>query len=129
MAESDNSTIVGLFEDEVQADKAVNDLHSAGFSDDQIDLVIRSTGAGDEDILADKQSTGTDGYTTGGAIPTVIGRKPEVTRIVVTVRAVGREQEAVSILHRNGANNANIPLALESDLAPILGTETDNRIP
>ena len=35
-------------------------------------------------------------------------------------------QEALSILHRNGANNANIPAVLEADLAPIVVSETDD---
>src|SRR6266566_9177092 len=50
-------------------------------------------------------------------------RRAAPARIVVTVKAEGREQEALAILIRNGANNANIPNALEAELAPILGRE------
>lgn len=127
MTESDRSSIVGVFEDRAQADQAVNELRSAGFSDDHINLLVRSASVAGEDSIVDEQRTETEEESTAAEmIPTVFKSKPEVTRTVVTVQAQGREQEALAILHRNGANNANIPDALEADLAPIIGTETEH---
>jgi hypothetical protein len=122
MTESDRSTIVGVFEDQAQAEQAINELRSAGFSDDQINLVVhRAPGTG-EDIISDAKRIEAGESRTDEA-PGIFKEKSEVTRTVVTVKAEGREQEAVGILIRNGANNANIPEALEAELAPILGPE------
>jgi len=38
---TDGSTVVGVFEDRTQVDRAVADLHSAGFRDDQIGVAMR----------------------------------------------------------------------------------------
>jgi len=122
MTESDRSTIVGVFEDQAQAQQAVNELRSAGFSDDQINLAVyRAPGTG-EDIISDEKRIETGESRTDEA-PGIFQGKPEVTRTVVTVQAEGKEQEALAILQRHGANNANIPDALEAELAPILGRE------
>lgn len=127
MTESDRSTIVGVFEDQAQADQAVNELRSAGFSNDQINLLVRSASVTNEEIPADEQRTETEEEGTAAEMtPSVFKGKSEVSRTIVTVQAEGREQDALAILHRNGANNANIPDALEADLAPILGTEPED---
>ena len=125
--ESDRSTMVGVFEDQAQAEQAVNELRSAGFSDDQISLLVRSAHVTSEDTPIDEQRPDAEEEATAAEmIPSVFKSKSEVSRAIVTVQAEGREQEALSILHRNGANNANIPDALEADLAPIIGTETED---
>ena len=130
MTESDRSAIVGVFEDQTQADQAMNDLRAAGFSNDQINMEVRSASVGDENVPADEQGAETaEGYTTAGITPDVLTNKTQLSRTVVTVQAPGREQEALGILHRYGANNANIPDALEGDLAPILGTQTGDTGP
>ena len=124
MTDSDRSTIVGVFEDQAKAEQAVSELRSAGFAEDKISLVVRSASVAGEDLISSEQSTeGEEGA--AGEIPGIFKSKTEVSRTVVTVKAEGREQEALGILHRNGANNANIPDVLEADLAPILGSETD----
>ena len=121
-ANNDRSTMVGLFEIQALAEQAVNELRSAGFSDDQVNLVVyRAPGMG-EDIVNDERRIEAGERRTIES-PGVFTGKPEVTRTVVTVKAEGREQEALEILLRNGANNSNIPSALEAELAPILGHE------
>ena len=121
MTESDRSTMVGVFEVQAQAEQAVHELRSAGFGDDQIHLVVhRAPGTG-EDIITDEKRIEVGERRTDEA-PGLFTGKPEVTRTVVTVQAEGREQEAVAILDRNGANNADIPEALQAELAPILGS-------
>ncbi len=127
MTESDRSTIVGVFEDQAQAEQAVNELRFAGFSDDQISLVVHSASVTGEDIISDEKRTEA-GESTAEEAPGIFKGKSEVSRTVITVKAEGREQEALAILHRNGANNANIPDALEAELAPILGLETDDTV-
>jgi hypothetical protein len=122
MTDKDRSAVVGVFEDQAQAEQAVNELRSAGFGDDQVNLVVyRAPGPGEEIISDEKRIEAGEGRT--DEAPGIFKEKPEVTRTVVTVKAEGREQEALTILHRNGANNANIPAALEAELAPILGPE------
>jgi len=126
--ESDHSTIVGVFEDEAQADKAINELRAAGFSNDQVNMEAHSAKTAGEDIVSEEQQTQTEAdeeVTAAELTPGVFRSKPVVTRIVVLVQAPGREQEALAILHRNGANNANIPDTLEPEIAPALGLETD----
>ena len=125
MTDSDRTAIVGLFDDQTKADKAVNELRAAGFSDNQISLEVRSARVTGEDITGDQQNAEGREEDTAGETPDRLQSYSEVSRTVVTVKAEGREQEALGILHRNGANNANIPDALEADLAPILGSETD----
>ena len=126
MTEKDRSSIVGVFEDEAQADQATNELRTAGFSDDQINVEVHNANVGDENIPADEPGTETQGPTTAGMMQgNVLSRKAQLSRTVVTVQAPGREQEALAILHRNGANNANIPDALEPEIAPALGIETN----
>ena len=126
--ESDRSTIVGVFEDQAQAEQAVNELRSVGFGNGQINLEVHSAKVASEDIVTDEQKaqTETEEETTAAELtPSALRLKPEVTRAVVTVQAAGREQEALAILHRNGANNANVPDVLEPEIAPVLGIETD----
>ena len=115
MTESNRSTVVGVFADESQADLAVNELRTAGFRNDQINLEVRRSVAGDEDI-SEQNTESQEGYGVAGVLPTVIESQPVVSHSIVTVLAEGREEEALSILQRNGANNANIPHALQSDL-------------
>ena len=54
------TTIVGIFNDRVQADKAVDDLYRAGFHDDQIGFAMRH----DEELIYD---TTNEGNTHAGA--------------------------------------------------------------
>ena len=122
VTDEDRSAVVGVFEDQAQAEQAVNELRSAGFSDDQVNLVVhRAPGTG-EDIISDEKRIEA-GESTAEEAPGIFKANSEVTRTVVTVKGKGREQEALTILHRNGANNANIPAALEAELIPILGLE------
>lgn len=121
MTDKNRSTVAGVFEDQAQAEQAVNELRSAGFSDDHINLAVHSAPVAGEDLISDEKRIEA-GESTAEEAPGIF-KKAEVTRTVVTVKAEGREQEALTILHRNGANNANIPDALEAELAPLLGSE------
>ena len=122
MINKDRSIVVGVFEDQAQAEQAVNELRPTGFGDDQINLVVYSAPGPGEDLISDEKRIEAGESTTEEA-PGIFKGKSEVTRTIVTVKTEGKEQEALTILHRNGANNANIPAALEAELAPILGPE------
>ncbi len=81
----DQSTIVGIFRDRSRADQAIDELKQAGFSEDQVKLTLYSPQAGEE------------------------FHRHADSRIIVTVQATGREQDAIGILFANGANNADLP--------------------
>src|SRR5260370_9386069 len=85
MGTSDQSDIVGVFRDRSGADHAIEELKQAGFKEDQVKLTFYIPQATEEfHSHAD-------------------------TRIIVTVQAEDREQDAVGILFNNGANNADLP--------------------
>src|SRR6266581_9773611 len=79
------SPIVGVFRDHAKADYAVEELKQAGFKDDQIQSAVVSLQTTPEE------------------------QTPENTRIIVTVKADGRDKQAFGILFSNGANNADLP--------------------
>jgi hypothetical protein len=85
MQHTDPSSIVGVFRDHTKAERAVEELKQAGFRDDQITSVLYSLEPAQE------------------------AQTPENSRIIVTVKAEGRDQQAFGILFNNGANNADLP--------------------
>jgi uncharacterized protein (TIGR02271 family) len=155
-----SASVVGVFNDHAQAQRAVNDLKRAGFTDDQIGVVGRHSDGTTTDTTESSESYAGEGAATGlaagagigalwglgilaGAIPaigpaiaggtlavllssaaagaaaagiagTLIGMgipKEEAEyyesefkagRVLVTVSATGREDEARAILRRNG---------------------------
>ena len=77
--------IVGVFRDETNAKQAVEQLKQAGFTDDQITskVVGLKTASGEQ--------------------------TPENTRLLLIVKAEGKDKQAFGILFSNGANNADLP--------------------
>lgn len=76
---SNGNVIVGVFEDRVNAEEALNELHAAGFSEDETGFIIRGTKApGDDsspienDAMMEEKNTG-EGILTGGALGGVLG--------------------------------------------------------
>ncbi|HEU0004144.1 MAG TPA: hypothetical protein VFQ36_24780 [Ktedonobacteraceae bacterium] len=87
--EQDFSDIVGVFRERSNADQAVDELKQAGFDGDQIELTE---------------------YELQGAVEAASpSLQASNKRIIVHVKAEGREQEAVGLLVQHGANNADIP--------------------
>jgi hypothetical protein len=83
----DYSQVVGVFRDPSQADHAVEELKHVGFG--QIQVAEYDPGSPSEmDDLTLHHSD---------------------RRVLVQVRAVQREHEAVNILAQHGANNADLP--------------------
>jgi hypothetical protein len=58
------STVVGVFEDRIHANKAINELHQAGFTQSQIGVVMRHTEGGDDLAAAPEH----DSHATAGAL-------------------------------------------------------------
>src|SRR5438045_2398027 len=48
MARTDRSTMVGVFEDRSQAERAIDELHRAGFTDEQIGFAVRDQDGGSD---------------------------------------------------------------------------------
>jgi len=107
MGTLDQSNIVGIFRDRSRADHAIDELKQAGFREDQVKLTLYSPQAAEEfHSHAD-------------------------SRIIVTVQARGREQDAIGILFTNGANNADLPAGtvLQDDSIISSQAETTDLIP
>lgn len=165
MTTTDRSTVVGVFEDRALAERALEQLHQAGFSNDQVGFAVRDqtvregvpTFAEQETETAPAAATGAvSGGVIGGLLsaaatllipgfgPAIAGgilaatlsgialgavaggflgalialgipeeeahhyqREFEAGRIIVTVRADDRIIDALDILRRNGALEAN----------------------
>jgi hypothetical protein len=78
MQATDRTTVVGAFENRRDAERAVEDLHRAGFRDDQIGFATR----GDDRVKRGRTIEGTDthagggtagGLVTGGVIGGILG--------------------------------------------------------
>jgi hypothetical protein len=72
MAAIERSTVVGVFSDRTQAEKAINELRRAGFSDNEIGFILR----GNPTEQDEDSSTGTGaaaGVVSGGVIGGVLG--------------------------------------------------------
>jgi len=89
-------TIVGVFRDQAGADLAVEQLKQAGFSAEQIQTTAYHPEGDTTEALRQDDAPIVPGL--GGG-----------SRFVVAVNAEGREQEAVGVMVRNGANNSDIP--------------------
>ena len=165
MATDDRSTVVGVFEDRALAQRAIDELRFAGFTDDQIGYAVRNEtveegNSATGEVEHDTRENTTKGVVAGGIVGGALGaaaallipgigpvlaggillgilggaavggaaggiigalmsmgipeeeaqryqRHFDVGRIIVTVRTDGHQKEALDILRRNGALEAN----------------------
>lgn len=113
MSTTEFSDIVGVFRDRSQADQAVDELKQAGFAEDEIQLTE---------------------YELQGIVET-LSPSPSLQspnkRVIVHVKAPGKEQEAVGIMAQHGANNADIPAGTKLVHGTLVGTneETADLVP
>jgi uncharacterized protein (TIGR02271 family) len=112
MTTTDRATVVGIFTDDAQAQRAIEALRQAGFSEDQITYSGHGTSSGG--FLAGLKSffTGED-YSSGGAYNDLVGmgmseddarvyaREYDAGRSIVAVTA-DRAQEASNIMSQYG---------------------------
>ena len=101
MQNTDPSPIVGVFRDHAMAEYAVEELKQAGFREDQITSAVYSLQPAQE------------------------AQTPENSRIIVTVKAEGRDQQVFGILFNNGANNADFPPGMELRDGNIVSAEAE----
>ncbi len=99
MTTSNQSSVMGVFQDEAQAQKAMNDLQSTGFRADQIRYSVRRSGTG---IVQALEKLGLPQQEA-----TFYNREFEAGRTVVMVNAPGRAQDAYDILRRNNGYDFN----------------------
>lgn len=95
------SNIVGVFRDRTHAEEAINALKQAGMGEDSIQLTEYNP---DGDVAPDANvaEEEVDAFLLGSGVS-------DPRRILVHVRAEGREQEAVAILTSFGSNNSDLP--------------------
>jgi len=94
MTTTNRSFVVGVFQDEAQAQQAMNDLMSAGFSKDQIRYSVRKGGSGITNSLENLGLPEDEATFYNGEF--------ESGRTVVVVNTRDRQQEASQILSRDG---------------------------
>src|ERR1700676_1211301 len=113
MSTTDFSDMVGVFRERSNAEQAVSELRQAGFAEDDIQLTE---------------------YELQGAVE-ALSASPSLQspnkRIIVHVKAPGKEQEAVGIMAQHGANNADIPAGTKLVHGALVGTnaETADLVP
>ena len=105
------SDIVGVFRDRSQADQAVDELKQAGFAEDAIQMTEYDLPGVVEAVSPSLQASN--------------------KRVIVHVKAEGKEQEAVGIMVQHGANNADIPPGTKLVHGTLVGTnaETADLVP
>ena len=106
--EVEYSDIVGVFRDRSQAEEAMEELKQSGFPEDEMDL---------------KE------YVLHGGVETLTSNpvlQPSNRRVIVHVKAPGKEQEAVGILAQHGANNADIPAGTKLIHGILVGTGVES---
>lgn len=87
------SQVVGVFRERSQAEQAIDDLKQIGIREDRIQLTEYNLhSAGEIDSTS---------------------RQESYIRLVVSVQADDKVQEAVGVMVKNGANNADIPHGTE----------------
>ena len=100
MMTTERSVVVGVFQEDTQAEQAIHDLQLAGFRDDQIRFSVR----GDATNIF-------DGLTQMGVSQTeasYYNQEFADGHTVVVVLTSDRQQEATNILQQNKAYNAHI---------------------
>jgi len=98
------SDIVGVFRERTQAEEAMEELKQAGFAEDAMELK-------EYELQGVAVASTTN--------PTL---QPSNKRVIVHVKAPGKEQEAVGILAQHGANNADIPVGTQLVHGVLVGT-------
>ncbi len=102
MSTYQNPIVVGVFQREADAKRAIDDLRDAGFAKDQLGFAMREGGAVTSNLLNDLTSLGVPQDRAA-----YYNQQYEAGRTVVSVRADGRERDAASILGNYGATGYN----------------------
>ena len=116
MTTTNRPTVVGLFQSEMEAQQAMNDLQQSGFSNDQIRYSVHRGGTGIRDQLMGLGLTEQEA--------SYYNQEFEAGRTVVFVNGPGQQQEAFDILRRNGGYDASTGVTQTSGTAN-QSTDTD----
>ncbi len=111
MSTTEQSTVIGIFRDHALAETAINELHHAGFRDDQIHLLEHSssnTGGGLRSLFSSKHTTAdtaSELANAGVAQDNLAFYQNEIEagNSVVVVHSYGQQREARDILYQHGA--------------------------
>ena len=104
LSATERQVMVGVFEDENHAKKAIDDLRSLGFSDDQIGIAVREGGLVGHCILGNLVNMGVPEEE---AI--CYKREFEAGRVVVAVKFNCSKQEVINLLlSKSGSEQLNI---------------------
>ena len=76
MTTTNRPTVVSLFQSEIEAQRAMNELQQAGFSNDQIRYSVHRGGTGIRDLLMGLGLTEQEALVYSGKLDTKVGRKP-----------------------------------------------------
>lgn len=139
MTTTQQSTVVGVFDERAMAERAVDQLQQAGFSDDQISFSAHSTSTGGIfsglKNLFTGQGSDTDNVVddlTGMGMPEedaqYYHQQYESGRSIVAVTGGSRMEEAASILARYGAYGANRGTTQAADARTSVNTTTEQRL-
>lgn len=116
MEQSEPPFAIGVFRDRALARQAIDELHQAGFRDDQIWLPGSETSTGGfldgfvHRLIGDDNHHSLDALTQEGFSPSEVEyyrHELEAGNTVVVVEAYGRRQEARDVLNRFGAYDAS----------------------
>lgn len=102
MSTYQNPIVVGVFQNESDAKRAIDDLRDAGFAKDQLGFALREGGAVTTNLLNDLTNLGVPQDRAN-----YYNQQYAAGRAVVSVRADGREQDAANILNNYGAVGFN----------------------
>jgi uncharacterized protein (TIGR02271 family) len=121
VTKANRPTVVGLFQSEMEAQQAMNDLEQAGFGNDQIRYSVHRGGTGVRDQLMDLGLTEQEA--------SYYNQEFEAGRTVVFVNAPDRQREAFDILRRNGGYDASTDVTQTSGAAnQITATDQEQRM-
>lgn len=116
MTTTNSSTVMSVFQDEAQAQQAMNDLQSAGFRADQIRYSVRKSGTG---IVQALENLGLPEQEAA-----FYNSEFQSGHTVVMVNASDRQQDAYDILRRNNGYDFNSNGSRMGDYASSTATGT-----
>lgn len=116
-----NSIVVGIFQDEIQAKNAVDTLRNAGFQYDQVGVAIQGSQNATANLRTDLENLGVpqdraDYY----------DKEYQSGHIVISVRPDGRESEVQDILKQVGAYDFPAEQDQDAQSAAASTTSTDS---
>lgn len=133
---TERSTVIGVFTDRGQADRAIDELRRTGFSYDQIGLVRRGTGSFLENLKGlftgqETISANTAGDLMKMGMPEHEARyyqgELEADHSIVIVKTIEHPEQALTILRQNGAYDISSRLRTAQPNVPPATYECDVR--